>query len=101
MIHLIPFFSLMRAALMLKRDRAIDVLISNWPWPNLSLKRLTSPVYDSTEILTNASHIRRQMHNAASDTTCLAHTFVENLKKTTNTQLQCLDISGYPACMYY
>ena len=83
---------------MLKRDRSIDVLLSRWPWPNLSLKELIVPVCESQDSFVSLNCVKRQMHNAASYTTYLAHTFVENLKKNANIQLKYLDMSGYPAC---
>ena len=90
----------MRAALILKRDRSIDVLLSNWPWASLALRRLIPPVYDSAATSISSVSVKRQMHNAASYTTCLAHTFVENLKKNKSTRLIYLDMSGYPAREY-
>ena len=42
------------------------------------------------------SYLSLVMRRAIKYTTCLAHTFVECLKKRCETKLRCLDLSGYP-----
>lgn len=88
----------MRAALLLKRECSMNVLISHWPWSHLSLRNLVPPVCESIEVLTQPGLLRNQMKNAASYTTCLAHSFIECLKKDSETKLEHLDMAGFPSC---
>ena len=91
------YYSLMRAALVKTRDRSIEVLISKWPWAVLSLRKLAPSMFDSLSTLYSAIHVTERMRRGVKYTTCLAHTFVECLKKRTPTKLKYLDLTGYPA----
>ena len=91
------YYSLMRAALVKTRDRSIEVLISKWPWTVLSLKKLAPSLFDSLSTLYSSVHVAERMRRGVKYTTCLAHTFVECLKKRTPTKLKYLDLTGYPA----
>ena len=73
-----------------------QVLISRWPYKVLNLSRLAAPLFDDIRALYDDTYIREHMRRGVKYTTCLAHTFVECLKKRTPTKLQFLDMSGYP-----
>jgi len=90
------YYNLMLAALALGRDRAIEVLVSRWPWRVLSLARLAPPLFGSVRALYDEAYVKEHMRRGIKFTTCLAHTFVECLKKRTATKLQYLDLTGYP-----
>ena len=90
-------YNLMRAALLNTRDRSIEVLISRWPWRVISLRKLAPPLFDSIKALYDDEYIKVQMRKGVKCTTCLAHTFVECLKKRSPTQLKYLDMTGFPA----
>ena len=92
-------YNLMRAALLNTRDRSIEVLISRWPWRVISLKKLAPPLFSSVRALYDDDYIKVQMRKGVKCTTCLAHTFVECLKKRSPTQLKYLDMTGFPAGM--
>ena len=93
-------YPLMKAALRLTRDRSIEVLLANWPHTVLSLTKLAPPLFSDLAMRYNTSHLHEMVRRAVKLTTCLAHTFVECLKKRTATKLQCLDLTGYPAGNY-
>ena len=90
-------YSLMKAALLLARDRAIEVLIAHWPWPVLTLRKFAPPLFEDIDALYSSTYISERMRRGVKYTTCLAHTFVECLKKRASTKLRCLDLTGYPA----
>ncbi len=89
-------YSLMKSALFHSRDRSIEVLISTWPGPVLSLGKLAPPLFSSIQALYDDSYLSERLHHGVKFTTCMAHTFVECLKKRARTGLKCLDLSGYP-----
>ena len=90
-------YSLMRSALLRARDRAIEVLIARWPGPLLSLKKLAPLLFDDIRALYDTQYVKERMRRGVKYTTCLAHTFVECLKKRPPTRLKFLDLSGYPS----
>ena len=88
---------LMRAALHLAKDRSIEVLLSHWPYSSLSLSRLAPALFCSCEALYDTrNYLIDRMRHGIKYTTCLAHIFVECLKKRSPTKLKYLDLSGYP-----
>ena len=91
------YFNLMRAALLHNRDRVIEILVAHWPWPSLLLTRLAPPLFDNIEVLYNNAYVGERMRRGVKFTTCLAHTFVECLKKRSPTKLKYLDLTGYPS----
>ncbi len=90
-------YNLMRAALRNQRDRAIEVLISRWPWAVLRLCKLVPLLFDELGALYDDRYITERMRRGVKYTTCLAHTFVECLKKRAPTKLKYLDLTGYPS----
>ena len=94
-------YSLMRAALVRTRDRSIDVLIAKWPWSVLSLQKMAPCMFDSISTLYNDVTVAERMRKGVKYTTCLAHTFVECLKKRAPTKLKYLDLTGFPAGKLY
>ena len=91
------FYNLMKAALMDMRDRTIEVLIAEWPFPVLALSRFAPPLFEKLEVLYSERYLGERMRRGVNYTTCLAHTFVECLKKRSPTRLRCLDLTGFPA----
>ena len=89
-------YSLMRAALTLSRDRAIEVLVAFWPWQILSLRKFVPQLFDGVTPLYSSLHVVEKMRKGMKYTTCLAHTFVECLKRRSPTRLKCLDLTGFP-----
>ena len=89
-------FSLMKAALWRANDRAIEVLISKWPYPILSLKKFAPTLFGSTATLYNGVALSQRTRLGMKWTTCLVHTFVECLKRRDPTNLRFLDLTGYP-----
>jgi hypothetical protein len=73
------------------------VLVSRWPSPVLQLSRLAPPLFEELGALYNDRYLATHMRRGVKYTTCLAHTFVECLKKRAPTRLRVLDLSGYPA----
>ena len=90
------YYNLMKAALLLSRDRAIEVLICQWPWPRLSLQKLAPDLFDTVTVLYDDTYFAERMRTAVKYTTCLTHTFVECLKRRAPTKLCSLDLSGFP-----
>ena len=90
-------YCLMKAALSNARDRSIEVLIAHWPFNVLSLRKFAPPLFDDIGSLNSRDYVANRMRRGLKYTTCLAHTFVECLKKRTNTRLRFLDLSGYPS----
>jgi hypothetical protein len=94
-------YSLMKAAVALSRDRSIEVLVAHWPFRTLSLKKFAPPLIDDVSLLNERDYIASRMRMGVKHTTCLAHTYVECLKKRSATKLRHLDLSGYPAGRIY
>lgn len=102
---------LMIAALQSDRDRAIEQLIANWPHRFLLLSRYAPAMFAPQNAGSSMSSLQsistppycselelcEHMRRGVKHTTCLAHTFIECLKKRTDTKLQCLDLTGYPS----
>ena len=95
------WYSLMRAAVHEARDRAIEVLISHWPWDILSLHKFAPCLFDQIKVLYCDSYMNERIRKGIKYTTCLAHIFVESLKKRSPTKLKTLDLSGYPTGEFY
>lgn len=89
-------YSMMKAALVLAKDRSIEVLVAHWPWRILTLRKFAPPLFDDISALYGSAYVARKMRCGVKYTTCLAHTFVECLKKRTSTKLRYLDLTGYP-----
>lgn len=90
-------YSLMKAALYLSKDRAIEALVAHWPWSTLVLSRFAPKLFKDIGTLFNDVYLSDCMRRGVKYTTCLAHTFVECLKKRAQTKLKYLDLTGYPA----
>lgn len=90
------FYNLMKAALTFTRDRTIEVLVAKWPSPVLKLSQFAPGLFEDLGALYNNVYLSEQMRKGVKYTTCLAHTFVECLKKRAPTKLKCLDLTGYP-----
>lgn len=98
-VSIIPhelYYNLMKAALLLSKDRAIEVLICHWPWRCLSLQKLAPDLFDTVTVLYDDTYFADRMRTAVKYTTCLTHTFVECLKRRAPTKLCSLDLSGFP-----
>ena len=83
-------------ALVKRHTSDLQVLISKWPWSVLSLSRLAKCMFTDLRALYSDAYVAERMRRGVKYTTCLAHTFVECLKKRSPTKLKYLDISGYP-----
>ena len=93
-------YSLMKAAICHDKDRSVEVLVARWPWPTLYLAKFAPEMFTSMDALYDESYIRGRMRHGIKYTTCLAHTFVECLKKRTPTRLKCLDLTGFPTGLH-
>ena len=89
--------SLMRAALVLGKDRAVEQLIAGWPWQQLALKNFVVPMFDSVRPLYSEIDLAEHTRCSVKHTTCLAHTFMECLKRRESSKLRYLDLTGYPS----
>ena len=90
-------YTLMSEALRLDRDLAVEQLVANWPWHTLALRNFVPVMFGSIAPLVGETELAEHMRRGVKRTTCLAHTFMECLKKKTATKLRCLDLTGYPA----
>jgi len=93
---------LLVAALQSDHDRAIEQLIASWPRRVLSLSQYSPAMFASTASSVTPPYCSEMemcehMRRGVKQTTCLAHTFIECLKRRTDTKLQCLDLTGYPS----
>ncbi|CAC5378711.1 unnamed protein product [Mytilus coruscus] len=106
-IHYIPkelCIVLMQEALICNKDRAVDVLLSHWPFETLSLQKLVPNVFTSVRPLYDMLYLSEVTRQCLRYTTCLAHTFLECVKNKTPTKLRYLDMSGFPTpevILYY
>lgn len=91
------FETLMKAALLLGNDAAIEQLVSSWPWKILALRNFVLPIFCSINPLFCEIDLCEQMRRGVKHTTCLAHILMESLKRRDATKLRCLDLTGYPA----
>jgi len=97
--------ALLIAALQNDRDRAVEQVVARWPWQHLFLRNCVPPMFSPRphgfhriylsygDELGMCEHMRR----GVKQTTCLAHTFIECLKRHTETKLRYLDLTGYPS----
>jgi len=101
--------ALLVAALQNDRDRSVEQLVAGWPWHHIFLRNYVPPMFGP---LLAGSHHRcpsygsdiemcEHMRRGVKQTTCLAHTFIECLKRRTETKLRYLDLTGYPSGSYY
>ena len=101
--------ALLIAALQNDRDRSVEQLVARWPWQHLFLRNYVPPMFSPRA---PGSHQRcpsygsdlemcEHMRRGVKQTTCLAHTFIECLKRHAGTKLRYLDLTGYPSGMYY
>ena len=88
--------NLMQAALAKGHDRAIEVLICHWPMQGLTLRKLAPNLFDDLSCVYDGIFRTARIRMGIKYTTCLAHTFVECLKKRAPTKLKYLDLTGYP-----
>lgn len=95
---------LMKEALKENKDRAIEVLLSNWHMEALVLRELTPNIFTSLKPLHDTYYLSDIVRQGLRYTTCLAHTFLECVKKKMPTRLRYLDLSGFPTAeviLYY
>lgn len=92
---------LMQEALMANKDRAIDVLLSHWPFETLSLQKLVPNMFTSVRPLYDVLYLSEVTRQCLRYTTCLAHTFLECIKNKTPTKLRYLDMTGFPTRKFY
>jgi len=101
--------ALLVAALQSGRDRSIEQLVAGWPWQHLFLRNYVPPMFgprapgSRQRCLTYSSdpEMCEHMRRGVKQTTCLAHTFIECLKRHTDTKLRYLDLTGYPSGQSY
>lgn len=87
---------LMQQALEGNRDRAVDVLLTKWPLQTLSLKKFAPDIFTSIGMLHDHAELTRVAKQGLRYTTCIAHNFLETLKKKCKTKLKYVDMTGYP-----
>ena len=97
--------ALLSAALQKDRNRSVEQLVAGWPWRHLLLRKYIPPMFGPRPLgclqrfpsygsdLEMCEHMRRGVKR----TTCLAHTFIECLKRHDETKLRYLDLTGYPS----
>ncbi|XP_052269411.1 leucine-rich repeat-containing protein 14-like isoform X2 [Dreissena polymorpha] len=90
------FTVLLQQALEGNRDRAVDVLLTKWPLPTLSLKKFAPNIFTNLGLLHSQSELIKVAKQGLRYTTCIAHNFLETLKRKCDTRLKVVDISGYP-----
>jgi len=96
---------LLIAALQMDRDRSVERLVAGWPWQRLFLRNYVPPMFGPRvpgccqryPSYGNDLEMCEHMRRGVKQTTCLAHTFIECLKRHTGTKLQYLDLTGYPS----
>ena len=96
---------LLVAALQNDRDRSVEQLVARWPWRLLRLSSYVPPMFGARThgfrqhcpLYGNEVEMCEHMRRSVKRTTCLAHTFVECLKRHTGTKLRYLDLTGYPS----
>jgi len=100
--------ALLISALQNDRDRSVEQLVAGWPWRHLFLRNYVPPMFAPRlagsrqrcpsygSDLEMCEHMRR----GVKQTTCLVHTFIECLKRHTETKLRYLDLTGYPSGWY-
>lgn len=87
---------LMQQALEGNRDRAVDVLLTKWPLQSLTLKKFAPDIFVNLSLLHDGVQLQRVAKQGLRYTTCVAHNFLETLKKKCKTKLKYVDITGYP-----
>ncbi|XP_045174747.2 leucine-rich repeat-containing protein 14-like [Mercenaria mercenaria] len=87
---------LMQQALEGNRDRAVDVLLTKWPLQTLSLKKFAPEIFTKLGVLHDHAELTRVAKQGLRYTTCVAHNFLETLKKKCKTKLKFVDLTGYP-----
>lgn len=87
---------LMQQALEGNRDRAVDVLLTKWPLQSLTLKKFAPDIFTNLGLLHDGYQLQRVAKQGLRYTTCVAHNFLETLKKKCKTKLKFVDITGYP-----
>src|SRR6218665_1863 len=92
--------TLLKAALLLSNDRAIEQLVAAWPWKVLALRNFAQPIFSTLNPLFCELDLCEQMRRGVKHTTCLAHILMECLKRKDATKLRCLDLTGYPCGEY-
>lgn len=92
---------LMQQALEGNRDRAVDVLLTKWPLATLSLRKFAPDIFTSLGLLHDHSELTKITKQGLRYTTCIAHNFLETLKKKCPTKLKFVDLSGYPTGNFF
>ncbi|WAR19426.1 LRC14-like protein [Mya arenaria] len=87
---------LMQQALEGNRDRAVDVLLTKWPLTTLNLNKFAPNIFNNLSILHSHLELTKTAKQGLRYTTCIAHNFLETLKRKCDTRLKYVDISGYP-----
>ena len=87
---------LMQQALLGNRDRSVDVLLTKWPLTSLNLRKFAPSIFSKLSILHSHVELTKVAKQGLRYTTCMAHNFLETLKRKCDTKLKYLDISGYP-----
>lgn len=88
---------LMQQALEGNKDRAVDVLLTKWPLQTLSLKKFAPDIFTKIGLLHDHAELARVAKQGLRYTTCVAHNFLETLKKKLcSTKLKFVDLTGYP-----
>lgn len=87
---------LLKEALLDNRDRAIDVLLSRWPAQVLKLRNFAPDIFTSLRLLYDHEELTKVAKQGLRYTTCVAHNFMEALKKNSHNKLRFLDMTGYP-----
>lgn len=91
---------LMQQALEGNRDIAVSVLLTKWPLQSLCLRKFAPDIFTNMGMLHDHAELTRIAKQGLRYTTCLAHNFLETLKKKCKTKLKFVDLTGYPTGNY-
>ena len=72
------------------------MLISTWHLESLVLRDLAPNIFTSLQPLHDTYYLSDIIRQGLRYTTCLAHTFLECVKKKMPTRLHYLDLTGFP-----
>lgn len=88
--------ALLKAALLLFRDDAVEKILSAWPSERLILSQYVEPMFYNVNPLYSDLDLCMEMRRGVKYTTCLAHSFMVCLKRKDRTKLRYLDLTGFP-----
>lgn len=91
---------LMQQALEGNKDSSVDVLLTKWPLQTLSLKKFAPEIFTKLCVLHDRVELTRVAKQGLRYTTCVAHNFLETLKKKCKTKLKYVDLTGYPTGIF-